>query len=200
MSEAGHSDYQGAKIGMWLFLFTELMLFGGLFLLYSGYRSLHPEAFHHASQGLSVLLGTVNTLVLLTSSLFAALALTAVQQGRSAESARWTGLTAALGLVFLLIKAFEWGMKFLHGIYPGSALVKALPQGEGLFFGLYFTMTGLHGLHVLAGVALLSVMALLVRRGTVAQGDCVLLENSALYWHIVDVIWIFLLPLFYLAA
>ncbi|MBI5623300.1 MAG: cytochrome c oxidase subunit 3 family protein [Elusimicrobia bacterium] len=200
MSENGRRDYQGSKIGMWLFLFTELMLFGGLFILYSGYRSLHPESFHHASRELNVVLGVANTLVLLTSSLFAALALTSVQQGRHSDGAKWAWLTAGLGGVFLVVKAFEWGAKFSHGIYPGGKALLALPPGEGLFYGLYFTMTGLHGLHVLAGVVLLSVMALLVGKGRVHQGDCVVLENSGLYWHLVDVIWIFLLPLFYLAA
>ncbi|MBI5881970.1 MAG: cytochrome c oxidase subunit 3 family protein [Elusimicrobia bacterium] len=200
MSEAVHSDYQGAKIGMWLFLFTELMLFGGLFLLYSAYRMLHPEEFHHASQELNAVIGVANTLVLLTSSLFIAMALTAVQQGRHEAGGRWAALCAGLGGLFLVNKGFEWAAKFHHGIYPGSSLVKAMPPGEGLFFGLYFTMTGLHALHVLIGVILLAVVALLVKRGRVRQGDCVLLENSGLYWHLVDVIWIFLLPLFYLAA
>ncbi|MBI5209882.1 MAG: cytochrome c oxidase subunit 3 [Elusimicrobia bacterium] len=200
MSEPAHADYQGAKIGMWLFLFTELMLFGGLFLLYAAYRMLHPAEFHRASQELNAVIGVGNTLVLLTSSLFAALALTAVQQGRGEAGARWAALTACLGALFLMNKGLEWGAKFHHGIFPGSALVKAMPPGEGLFFGLYFTMTGLHALHVLIGVVLLAVVALLVKGGRVRQGDCVLLENAGLYWHLVDVIWIFLLPLFYLAA
>jgi len=200
MSGAALPDYQGSKIGMWLFLFTEFMLFGGLFILYAGSRALNPEAFHEASRELSVPLGVANTLILLTSSLFIAAAVTAIQKGNKRLSLLLTGLTACCGALFLVNKAAEWGMKFHHGIYPNGPGLVQRPTGEALFFGLYFIMTGLHGLHVLAGTVLLSVMAVLLARQRVRQGDSVLLENSGLYWHLVDVIWIFLLPLFYLAA
>lgn len=200
MSEAALKDDQGSKIGMWLFLFTEFMLFGGLFILYAGSRALNPEAFHDASRELSVPLGVANTVLLLTSSLFVAAAITAMQKGNKKLSLLLTGLTASCGALFLVNKAVEWGMKFHHGIYPNGPGLAARPTGEALFFGLYFIMTGLHGLHVLAGTVLLAVMAFLIARERVRQDDCVLLENSGLYWHLVDVIWIFLLPLFYLAA
>ncbi|MCX5795173.1 MAG: cytochrome c oxidase subunit 3 family protein [Elusimicrobia bacterium] len=200
MSEAAHQDYQGSKIGMWLFLFTEFMLFGGLFILYAGSRALNPEAFHEASRELSVPLGVANTVILLTSSLFVAAAITAIQKGNKKLSVLLTGLTASCGALFLVNKGVEWGLKFHHGIYPNGPALAARPQGEALFFGLYFIMTGLHGLHVLAGTVLLTIMAVLLARERVRQDDYVLLENSGLYWHLVDVIWIFLLPLFYLAA
>ena len=200
MSAGGHKDYQGAKIGMWLFLFTEFMLFGGLFILYSGSRALNPEAFHHASRELNVPLGVANTVILLTSSLFVAAAVTAIQKGRRKTAMRLVGLTAASGALFLVNKGVEWGAKFHHGIYPNGPALAQREPGQALFFGLYFIMTGLHGLHVLAGTVLLVVMAVLIKRERVRRDDYVLLENSGLYWHLVDVIWIFLLPLFYLAA
>lgn len=200
MSAAPHKDYQGAKIGMWLFLFTELMLFGGLFVLYAGSRALHPEEFHNASRELNMFLGVANTAILLTSSLFAAAAVTAIQRG-SKKLALWlVGLTIACGAAFLANKAVEWSQKFHHGIYPNGPALAHSPPGEAVFFGLYFIMTGLHGLHILAGTILFGVMFVLLARGRIRADDHVLLENSGLYWHLVDVIWIFLLPLFYLAA
>ena len=195
-----HRDDFGARIGMWLFLFTEMMLFGGLFLLYSAYRSMHPLEFHAASEELNVVLGVFNTLVLLTSSWTLALSLTAVEKGETRLAKGLLAATILLGVVFLVDKGFEWSAEFRHGIYPnGPELLKRAP-GEVLFFGLYFTMTGLHGLHVLAGMTLLSVALLKLAQGEVKLGNSVFLENIGLYWHLVDVIWIFLLPLFYLAA
>ena len=131
MSRAPEADYQGAKIGMWLFLFTELMLFGGLFILYSGYRMLHPAEFHHASMSLSVVFGVANTLVLLTSSLCVALALTALQQGRRSAAAGLSALTAGLGAVFLVNKGFEWAAKFHHGIFPGKRVRRQRERDGG---------------------------------------------------------------------
>jgi cytochrome c oxidase subunit 3 len=200
VSEAVHKDYQGAKIGMWVFLFTEFMLFGGLFVLYAGSRALHPEAFHDAGRELNVVLGVLNTFILLTSSLFVAAAITAVQKGQKRLALWLLGLTTGSGVVFLFNKGVEWTQKFHHGLYPNGPALAHAPPGEGVFFGLYFVMTGLHGLHVLAGTILLAVMFALVRRDRIRADDYVMLENSGLYWHLVDIIWIFLLPLFYLAA
>lgn len=197
---AEHHDYVGAKMGMWLFLLTELVLFGGLFIAYAAYRGMHPVAFHHASGELNVSLGVLNTVFLLTSSLTMALGISAIQQGKKSACLAFVGTTVALGLAFLGVKFFEWSAKIHHGLYPGSARVLELPPGERLFFGLYFTMTGLHGLHVIVGVTLLAVMWAWVAKGRIAEDRFVYLENSGLYWHLVDVIWIFLLPLFYLAA
>lgn len=195
-----HRDDLGDRIGMWLFLFTEMMLFGGLFLLYSAYRSMHPLEFHAAGDELNAVLGVFNTVVLLTSSCTVALSLTAVEKGDTGLAKKLLAATILLGALFLVVKGFEWSAEFRHGIYPnGPELLKRAP-GEVLFFGLYFTMTGLHGLHILAGMALLSVALLKLARGEVKPGRSVFLENAGLYWHLVDVIWIFLLPLFYLAA
>lgn len=193
-----HHDYVGAKIGMWIFLFTELLLFGGLFLIYAVYRLKYTGEFHAAAAELNVTLGVVNTLVLLTSSLTMVLSVTAMQKGDRQSALNTLFWTIALAGGFLVIKSFEWGAKFAHGLYPGSEHLKTLPGGERLFYGLYFVMTGLHGFHVIVGMIVLATMWFYVRSGRVHEGDFVKLENAGLYWHLVDLVWIFLLPLFYL--
>jgi len=197
-AHAPHKDYEGAKTGMWIFLFTELLLFGGLFLVYAVYRQVYTHDFHEAARELNRVLGVANTFVLLTSSLTMVLAVTALQRGDRQSALNTLFWTLFLAGTFLVIKAFEWGAKFSHGLYPGSEHLRELPLGEGLFFGLYFVMTGLHGFHVIVGMILLAVVARRVQDGRVHSGDFVLLENAGLYWHLVDLIWIFLLPLFYL--
>jgi cytochrome c oxidase subunit 3 len=198
--QAAHRDYAGAKIGMWLFLFTELVLFGGLFLLYSAYRAKYPHEFHEGGNELNFVIGVINTLVLLTSSLSMALSITAIQKGNRRLSMCFLAATIVLGGVFLMNKYFEWMMEIHHGLYPNGPVLLTRKPGEILFFGLYFTMTGLHGLHVFVGMVVLSVMLVLLARRRIRQDDYIKLENAGLYWHLVDVIWIFLLPLFYLAA
>jgi cytochrome c oxidase subunit III len=191
-------DYVGAKMGMWLFLLSEILLFGGLFLLYSAYRYKNPLEFHHASRELDVLLGTLNTIILLTSSLTMALSVSSIQKGNRKLSTCLLVTTIFLGLLFLMNKGLEWTLKMDHGIYPSSPTLLGRAKGEILFFGLYYVMTGLHGLHVLAGVVVLAVMLRYTVTQRVNQGGFVSLENSGLYWHLVDIIWIFLFPLFYL--
>ncbi len=203
VSAAGHpvhKDYQGAKLGMWLFLFTEILLFGGLFLLYSAYRARYPLDFHTGGQHLNTFIGVANTVILLTSSLTVAIAISAMQRGNRKLVMLCIGATIAFGLLFLVNKYIEWMEEIRRGIYPdGPALLK-LPDGEKIFYGLYYSMTGLHGLHVLAGVIALSITLDFVRRQKITSTDFSKLENVGLYWHLVDVIWIFLLPLLYLAA
>lgn len=193
-----HRDDEGAKLGMWIFLFTELMLFGGLFLLYMGYRFLNQEAFVVAASELDVAVGTLNTIILLTSSLTMALSIAALQKGNKTLSLVFLGSTLFLALLFLVNKFFEWSEKFSHGIYPGSSELADKGNGEILFFGLYYVMTGLHGIHVIIGMIIMSFMAVFVIRGSVTRDNYVKLENCGLYWHLVDLIWIFLFPLFYL--
>jgi cytochrome c oxidase subunit 3 len=191
-------DDTGAKLGMWLFILSELLLFGGMFILYSVYRYKNPVDFHHASRELDVILGTLNTLILLTSSLTMALSISAIQKGNRKLSTYLLIATIFFGLLFLLNKGIEWSTKMNHGIYPSSPILLERPKGEILFFGLYYVMTGLHGLHVLVGVAVLSVMLNFLLRDKISQTHFVPLENSGLYWHLVDIVWIFLFPLFYL--
>jgi len=191
-------DDSGAKLGMWLFILSELLLFGGMFILYSVYRYKNPADFHHASRELEVLLGTFNTIILLTSSLSVAASISAIQRGQRHLSMILLMVTIALGLFFLANKGFEWGTKIEHSIYPNSPTLLARAKGEVLFFGLYYVMTGLHGFHVLVGVCVLSVMLIWVAKEKINRTRFVPLENSGLYWHLVDIIWIFLYPLFYL--
>jgi cytochrome c oxidase subunit 3 len=200
MSEHAHRDDFGSKLGMWLFLVTEMVLFGGLFIAYSYMRHRYPTEFHHGGAELNVTLGVINTLVLLTSSLTVVLSIVAIQRGEKKSVMGFLGTTIGLGFVFLVIKSFEWAAKFHHGLYPNAPHLATLPSGEQVFFGLYFVMTGLHGLHVVAGMAVLTWILRKVAKDEVRQDRYIHLENGGLYWHLVDVIWIFLLPLFYLAA
>jgi len=197
---AGHKDYEGSKLGMWLFLFTEILLFGGLFILYSAYWARYTPDFHRGGQMLNLVIGVANTVVLLTSSMTVAISVSAMQQGNRRLSIWCLAATVLLGLVFLGNKAIEWSAEIGEGLYPNSPELLARAHGEQLFFGLYYSMTGLHGLHVIAGIAVLSFMLNSIRRNTITRTDYGRLENAGLYWHLVDVIWIFLLPLFYLSA
>lgn len=195
---APHKDYQGSKMGMWIFLFTEILLFGGLFVLYAVYLHRYEPEFHAASQNLDRIMGTANTLVLITSSMFAALGVVALQKGEIRRCQWFVVLTLVLAGAFLVIKYFEWTAKFHHGLYPGSEVMATHPPGEMVYFALYFTMTGLHGVHVVVGMAVLTWVLWLIRIGQANKEDFVVLENAGLYWHLVDLIWIYLFPLFYL--
>lgn len=193
-----HRDYLGAKIGMWLFLFTEVLLFGGLFLVYSVYRDAHTTDFHVAAQELSTVIGSINTVILLTSSLTMALSITALQRSGKMRSALFQAATIILGVAFLINKYLEWSEHIHHGFYPGSTELLAKGHGQVLFFGLYYVMTGIHGLHVLIGMGLIASMLVLTLRKKISSNDYVKLENTGLFWHLVDIIWIYLFPLFYL--
>jgi cytochrome c oxidase subunit 3 len=190
--------HAGGRVGIWLFIATEIILFGGLFLLYSMYRLKNPVDFHHGSMDLNRVLGTLNTVILITSSLFVALAIASLQKGKKIQSALFTGATIGCAFGFLIVKAFEWTAKFHHGLYPNAKVLLSLSKGQNLFFGLYYMMTGLHGVHVLVGIGVLSVMLVRVLRGSITSDNPTYLVNSGLYWHLVDIIWIFLFPLFYL--
>jgi len=198
LSHTEHLDYTGSKLGMWLFLFTEILLFGGLFLVYSVNRWVFAQEFHTAAEELSTTMGAVNTMILLTSSLTMALAIAMLRRGRTSLSALFQAVTMLFGVAFLVNKYLEWSGHILQGTYPGSADLLARGHGTTLFYGLYYVMTGLHALHVAAGLVLIGIMLLLTLRGTVSQNNFRKLENTGLYWHLVDVIWIYLFPLFYL--
>jgi len=192
------TDYQGSRLGMWIFLFTEMLLFAGLFLLYSVFRTKYSPEFHISSGELSRTAGTVNTIILLTSSLTMALSISVIKTGRRNMSLLFQSLTASLGVLFLVNKYFEWGAKFQHGIFPNSPELLQRGKGETIFYGLYYLLTGLHGLHVLAGVILLTIMFIMTVKNRISREEYIRLENSGLYWHMVDVIWVYLFPVFYL--
>lgn len=195
-----HRDPVGAKTGMWLFLFTELLLFGGLFIIYAVYRGMYHDGFHHAAGELNVWMGVTNTVVLLTSSLTMVLGVGALQRGRAGLAQAYVAATLLMAGTFLLIKFFEWGAKRSHGIFPGMEHLHSLPHGEGVFFNLYFMMTGLHGIHVIIGMIVMIVVYNRLQSGTITRENQGILEYTGLYWHLVDLVWVFLLPLFYLTA
>ncbi|MDA8387030.1 MAG: cytochrome c oxidase subunit 3 [Nitrospiraceae bacterium] len=196
-AEAGQKAVT-ARYGMWFFLYTEFILFGMLFLLYSVFRYRFPADFHAGAMEENILTGSVNTAVLLTSSLTMALAISAVKKGNNRLSAGLQLLTMALGIGFLCIKAYEWYVKIVKGLYPGSPVLLKMHPGEIIYFGLYYTMTGLHGLHLFAGVAVTAYMFYFTIKGRISADNCARLENTGLYWHFVDMVWMFLFPLFYL--
>ena len=193
-----HRDDMASKLGIWLFIFTELLFFGGLFVTYAVYRFRNKEAFHLAAQELDVFIGTVNTAILLISSMTIAMSTTAIQKKDKRTTLVLIGITLLLALAFLVNKYFEWTTKIGHGIWPDSPMLEELGQGDILFFGLYFFMTGLHALHIIIGMVLLTVILVRVQKGRITFDNYQLLENGGLYWHLVDLIWIFLFPLFYL--
>jgi cytochrome c oxidase subunit 3 len=193
-----HRDDETSKTGMWLFLFTEMLLFGGLFIVYSVYRYRNPVAFHLAAHDLSVFIGTINTIILLISSSTIAMSITAIQKHNKRLTLLFLGITIILGLAFLVNKYFEWGEHIKEHIYPGSSILALRGHGDVLFYGLYFFMTGLHALHIIVGLVFILVVAVSIKKDKINSNDYVLLENSGLYWHLVDLIWIFLFPLFYL--
>ncbi|MBI1931238.1 MAG: cytochrome c oxidase subunit 3 [Ignavibacteriales bacterium] len=193
-----HRDDVGSRMGMWLFLFTELLLFGGLFLVYAVYRHEYISQFRVAAMELNTTVGALNTIILLTSSLTVALSIAALQKGNRILSILLLVMTNILALSFMINKYFEWSSKIHHGIYPGSEHLLELSNGQVIFYGLYYIMTGLHGLHVIIGVIFLSIVLGFIITGSVNKDNYVKLENAGLYWHLVDLIWIFLFPLFYL--
>jgi cytochrome c oxidase subunit 3 len=193
-----HRDDEGSKMGMWLFLFTELLLFGGMFILYASYRFMYPDNFKVAAMRLDTLIGAVNTILLLTSSLTVVLAIVALRRNQKTFSLYMLGFTVVAGGAFLVNKYFEWSAKIHHGIYPKGPEMANLSDGESVFFGLYYVMTGLHALHIIVGLVFIIVMMVFIARGKQTGDNCQKLENAGLYWHLVDIIWIFLFPLFYL--
>ncbi|HEU0179860.1 MAG TPA: cytochrome c oxidase subunit 3 family protein [Blastocatellia bacterium] len=189
-----------ATMGMWVFLVTEIMFFGGLFASYVVYRAMYPAAFAMASQALDIKLGTLNTAVLLLSSFTMVVAVFGSQTGRRRLLVWGLALTIALGLVFLAIKFYEYYQKYVEHHVPGPSFAFPAPYTEQakMYFTLYFAMTGLHAMHMIVGCGLLAVLIVMARRGRFTPEYHSPVEISGLYWHFVDIIWIFLYPLLYL--
>ena len=255
---SSEQQFDAAKLGMWLFLVTEILLFGGMFVAYGIYRAMYPELFIEASSQLDTIMGAVNTGVLLASSLTVAWSIRAIQMNNKKLCFWLLVATVALAGMFMVVKYFEYTHKFDLGIYPGANMVYAegtqftLPglgdaniapgehgaeaghgavddhgtsavddpgrvdqavvevhglgghglhnQRAGLFFSIYYVMTGIHGLHVLIGMVAISILAVKTWRGKYSDAWYTPIENVGLYWHVVDVIWIFLFPLMYLIS
>jgi len=185
---------------MWVFLITEIMMFGGLFTAYIVYRWMYPDAFAEASHHLDTQLGALNTAVLLASSLTMALAVRASQLGEKKQLIRRLLLTIALGSVFLGVKAYEYAHKFEEGLVPGAFFRFDGPHAHHaeLFFSLYFGMTGLHAVHMIIGVAMLGTLTWMAARNRFSPEYYTPVEIGGLYWHFVDLVWIYLFPLLYL--
>jgi cytochrome c oxidase subunit 3 len=195
-----HVQNHAVRLGMWLFLGTEVLLFAGLFLGYTVYRWLYPETFKLASAQLDLSLGAVNTVVLITSSFTVAWAYHAIKQNQVRKCAALLGFTIGCAFIFLVIKYFEYSHKFHVGMLPGmwySYEGITLP-GANLFYAVYFLSTGLHAFHVIVGMTVLAVLMGRVMKGKYSAEHYVPVELGALYWHLVDLIWIFLFPLLYL--
>ncbi len=198
--EDADQQREAVTLGMWAFLVTESMFFGGLFAAYTVYRSAYFEAFAEGSRHLDILLGTVNTAILIGSSLTMALAVQAAQESRREAQVRFLLLTILLGLAFLGIKAVEYGHKFEQHLVPGRffAWPGPLASNVQLFFSFYFAMTGMHAVHMVVGIGLLTWLLVQARGGRFSAAYYNPVEVSGLYWHFVDIVWIFLFPLLYL--
>jgi cytochrome c oxidase subunit III len=191
---------EAATLGMWVFLVTEVLFFGGLFITYTVYRYFYPAAFAAASHELDIMLGGINTAVLITSSLTMALAVHAAQLGQRQRLMMFLVATMVLGSVFLGIKGVEYYHKFAEHHVPGATFQfeKEYARHAQIFFSLYFIMTGLHAVHMIIGIAVLLVMWVWAWRGGITAEYAAPIEISGLYWHFVDIVWIFLFPLLYL--
>lgn len=201
--ETAAQQKDASTLGMWIFLITEMMFFGGLFLAYTVYRRAYPEIFGVASTTLNVYIGAANTVVLLCSSLTMVLAVRAAQLGKTKAIVLFLILTLILGGVFLGVKAYEWNEKYVEHHIPGTTfhMEGVTPDQQGhaqLFFSLYFAMTGLHALHMIIGAGLLLYLIFQARKGRYTADYNTPVDLIGLYWHFVDIIWIFLFPLLYL--
>lgn len=191
---------ESAKLGMWIFLLTEVLLFGGLFCFYAIYRAWNPDMFYNAHRFLNVELGALNTVVLVSSSVTMALAIRSMQLNDRKKTIWFLIITLACAAVFLVVKYFEYSHKFHLGQLPGKYYTFTGVQGSNphIFFSVYFTMTGLHGIHVLAGMVAISWVLYRTVKNNFSAQYYTPIEMTGLYWHLVDLIWIFLFPLLYL--
>ncbi len=197
-------QFDAAKQGMWLFLITEILLFSGMFVAYTVYRVWHPEVFAQASELLDWRLGMLNTIVLLASSLTVALSIHFAQQDKQRQMLICLVLTILCAAIFMAVKYVEYTGKFEHGVFPGASYA---PHGDYAsydiayapqFFSIYFVMTGIHGFHVLIGMGVFTWLVTRVARGHFSSAYYTPVELTGLFWHLVDIIWIFLFPLLYL--
>jgi cytochrome c oxidase subunit 3 len=200
--ESLEKQQHAARLGMWLFLATEVLLFTALFAAYGVYRYLYADAFVAASRSLHTTIGLTNTIVLIVSSFTVACGLDQAAQGKGKNTFLLFGVSILLGLTFMSFKAYEYSHHFHEGMLPGRYYTyEALGPGPGgpIYFSLYYLITGLHAIHVLIGMTVLAVIGLKARAGAYTREYFVPVELAGLYWHLVDLIWIFVFPLIYLA-
>ncbi|SRR6266542_4036882 len=197
-------QHESAYLGMWVFLATEVLFLGGLFAAYAVYRTIYPSAFGEASRHLFATLGGVNTAVLLTSSLAMALAVRAAKLGRRGQLIGFLVLTMLLGVAFLGIKATEYYLEYQEGLVPLKGFVFRYEGADAdkarLFFNFYFALTGLHALHMIIAIGMVAAIAVLARRGRFSAEYNTPVEIAGLFWHFVDIVWVFIFPLLYLVG
>lgn len=198
--ETMEQQKEASTLGMWLFLLTEVLFFGGLFFAYLLYRMWYFDAFAEASRDLDLQLGAFNTAVLIGSSLTMAFAVRSAQTGSKTGTVRWLILTMILGAIFLGVKVVEYSHKFEVGHVPGPNFHSASPWAaqEQIFYSLYFTMTGLHAVHMIVGIVILAIITRMAAQGKFSESYHTPVEMTGLYWHFVDLVWIYLFPLLYL--
>lgn len=196
----GDHQFDASKLGMWIFLVNEILFFGGLFCAYIIFRTWHPDLFHQAAQQLDTTMGAINTAVLIFSSLTVAMAIRSAQTDDIKGLQRNLMLTILLACTFMVIKGFEYAHKFELGIFPANYYrFDGIDHPQApIFFGIYYIMTGIHAIHVLIGIGVIFWMYLRARRGEFSSQYYGPIEITGLYWHLVDLIWIFLFPLLYL--
>ncbi len=193
-------QHEASWLGLWIFLGTEVMFFGGMFLGYTIYRSMYPEAFALASNRMNIVLGTINTAVLICSSFTMALAVHSSEQGERKKIILFVISTMILGTIFLVIKFSEYYIKYKEHLVPGMDFYFPGPQpGQAaIFFSFYFAMTGFHALHMIVGLGLQTYLLIQAARNRFSAAYYTPVEMVGLYWHFVDIVWIFLFPLLYL--
>jgi cytochrome c oxidase subunit 3 len=200
--DSADHEFGAAKQGMWVFLVTEVLMFGGLFVAYGIFKGLYPHTWHEAHEQLNVKMGTINTVVLITSSLTMALGVGAAQRGQRDRSIMCLVATFLLACCFLVVKFFEYSAKFEHGLLPGGYFHSEhiTDPKAPLFFSLYFVMTGLHGVHVLIGMGLIAWIIKRTAAREFSPSYYTPVEIVGFYWHFVDLVWIYLFPLLYLVG
>ena len=199
---SAEDEFEASKQGMWIFMVTEVLMFGGLFVAYGIFRGLYPEMFHDAHKMLAVNLGALNTVVLITSSLTMALAVSSIQKGKKDLSIRFLAATFFFACCFLVVKYFEYSHKIHDGLLPGALFHNSELKHPktSIFFSLYFMMTGLHGVHVLIGMGVIAWIMRRTIRGEFGPHFYTPVELVGFYWHFVDLVWIYLFPLLYLVG
>lgn len=202
--KSAEHEYATGKQGVWLFMVTEILMFGGLFVGYSIFHNMYPEMFAEGASHLDWRMGFINTMVLIFSSFTMVLGIVYNQKGDRKKAALALATTLLCGAIFMVVKYIEYQAKFDHGLLPGHHMnienAHAIHQNLGLYFGFYFAMTGLHGIHVLVGMGLIAWMLLKTLRGDFDKDYYLPVEGVGLFWHVVDLIWIFLFPLLYLVG
>jgi cytochrome c oxidase subunit 3 len=201
--DSADTQFDSGRMGIWIFLVTEVLFFGGMFCAFAVFRSWYFDAFKEAHHHLDKVMGAINTVVLICSSLTMALGVRSAQRSKTKLTVAMLALTIAFACVFLVIKYFEYSHKFHDGLLPGAAFTaEGFQTGKdaGIFFAVYFMMTGVHGLHVVIGIALIGWVLWRAARGEFSSRYYAPVEGVGLYWHLVDLIWIYLFPLLYLVS